>query len=361
MAGGSSRFHQAVQWIALLALLCAGCGGGITSAPPPPPPPPPGGGPFSAQPINDLGAGTYLGFTGGLYPNGSNAVPAAHNSAGLARANAVQSLDTSGNPSPTGKIVLLSIGMSNTTQEFCSAGGGLPCNSWTFMGQAAADAGVNKTTLALVNGAAGGQVATAWDSPVDSNYDRVRAILVQQLLSEQQVQVVWVKVAQSTPTVSLPSAQSDAVSLLTAMGNIARTLKGRYPNVRLVFFSSRIYGGYATTTLNPEPYAYESGFAVKWVVQAQIDQMANGGTVVDARAGDLNYNSAAPWIAWGPYLWANGLSLRSDGLMWQQADMESDGTHPSQSGEQKVGTLLLNFFKQSPYTKCWFVTGGACP
>ncbi|MCL4524722.1 MAG: hypothetical protein M1451_12565 [Acidobacteria bacterium] len=274
----------------------------------------------------------------------------------------MQPLDTSGNPSPTGKIVLLSMGMSNTTQEFCSQNSALPCNSWTFMGQAAADAAVNKTTLALVNGAASSQTAPTWDSPTDANYNRVRDTrLIPQGLSEQQVQVVWVKVAQSMPTVSLPNAQSDAVTLLTAMGNIARAIKVRYPNAQLVFFSSRIYGGYATTALNPEPYAYENGFSVKWLVQAQIDQMANGGNVVDARAGDLNYNTVAPWIAWGPYLWASGLNLRSDGLMWQSADMESDGTHPSQSGEQKVGALLLNFFKQSPFSKCWFVTGGTCP
>jgi len=68
-------------------------------------------------PLNDLGSGTYLGFQGGLYEGGSNTVPADHAAVGAARAAAVQPLDTSGNPSPSGKMVLLSVGMSNTTQE----------------------------------------------------------------------------------------------------------------------------------------------------------------------------------------------------------------------------------------------------
>jgi hypothetical protein len=312
--------------------------------------------------LNDLGGGAYRGFTGGLYPNGSNSVPAQHNTVGLQRANSVQPLDVNGMPSPSGKVALLSIGMSNTTQEFCSQGSGLPCDSWTFMGQAANDAAVNKTTLVLVNGAMGGRSAGFWDSPADADYDRVRdSALAPQGLSERQVQIAWVKVANPGPTIALPSAQSDAAMLLTQMGNIVRALRTRYPNLRLVFLSSRIYAGYATTNLNPEPYAYESGFAVKWLVQAQIDQMANGGTIVDARAGDLNFNTVAPWIAWGPYPWADGTNARSDGLTWIRSDLEGDGTHPAQSGEQKVGTMLLNFFKTSPYTKCWFVSGGACP
>ena len=35
---------------------------------------------------------------------------------------------------------------------------------------------------------------------------------------------------------------------------------GRYTSLRLVYLSSRTYGGYAVTGLNPEPAAYDSGY-----------------------------------------------------------------------------------------------------
>ncbi len=337
-----------------LLLGCAGGGptppGGDGTSPPP-----------AAQrvPLNDLGSGTYLDFPGGLYPNGSNDPPAAHTAAGLARAGAIRPLDPAGNPDPNGSYILLSIGMSNTTQEFCGGNSSTNCSSWSFMGQAAADPVVRKSGLVILDGAMGGRSASFWDSPADEDYDRIRdTILAPRGLSELQVQVVWMKVANPRPTVSLPSEQADAITLLMQMGNILRALKTRYPNLQLVFASSRIYAGFATTDLNPEPYAYESGFAVKWLVEAQIEQMAQG-RIVDARAGDLNYNTVAPWVGWGPYLWADGTRPRSDGLIWEPTDFQRDGTHPSQSGEQKVGRMLLEFLKTSPFSRCWFTT--TCP
>jgi hypothetical protein len=305
-----------------------------------------------------MGPRTYFGFSGGLYPDG-NEPPPAHLAAGAARAALVQPLDTTGAPSATGRIALLSIGMSNTTQEFCSAGGRTPCASWSFVGQALADPEVDRVWLRFVNGARGGQTASSWDSPTDPNYDRIRDVdLAEQGLTEAQVQAVWVKVANAGPNSSMPAANSDAALLVQQTGNIARALRVRYPNVRLVFLSSRIYAGYATTMLNPEPYAYETGFGAKWAIQAQIDQMAAGGTIVDPRAGDLNYDTVAPWIGWGAYLWGAGATPRCDELVWLPADFQSDGTHPSQSGEEKVGALLLRFFKRSPMTRRWFLALG---
>ncbi len=312
--------------------------------------------PLSFTPLNDLGPGLYLDqFQGGLYPNGSNEVPPAHAAEGLARALAIRPLNTLGEPDDDGKYVLISIGMSNTTQEFCSGITGA-CSSYSFMGQAAVHQAVDHTSLFVVDGAKGGKPAADWDSPNDPDYDRiVNELLTPNGLSEQQVQAAWVKVANPGPTVSLPDANADAYRLVRQMGDISRALKVRYPNLQQLFFSSRIYAGYATTTLNPEPYAYESGLAVKWLIEAQIDQM-NGGTD-DSLAGDLDYSSGvAPWLAWGPYLWADGLTPRSDGLIWEQADFSNDGTHPSVFGREKVGTMLMDFMLNSAFTQSWFLS-----
>jgi hypothetical protein len=313
------------------------------------------------MPLTGMGNTTYLGFAGGLY-SGGNTMPQAHQDAGIAFTAAVEPLNTAGSPDADGKYVLISVGMSNTTQEFCGASG-TACNAWTFAGQAAASASTNDEHLAIVDGARGGQPASAWESSSSENYDVVRDQRLAPLgLTEAQVQIAWVKQANATPSVSLPDADADAFDLQRRLGNIVRSLKLRYPNLKLVFLSSRIYAGYATTGLNPEPFAFESGLAVKWLIQAQVDQMANGGAVTDEVAGDLNYESGGtPWIAWGPYLWADGATPNADGLAWLPDDFESDGTHPSRSGEEKVATRLLQFFESSPHTTGWFLSSAAPP
>lgn len=309
---------------------------------------------FSATPINDLGTGTYLGFQGGLYPNGSNTMPAGHAAAGMQKASLIEPRNLQGNPDPNGKIVFLSIGMSNTKQEFCGpTGSGADCDAWSFVGQAINDPEVNHDTLVMVNGAQGGQTAPDWVSPTNLVYRNIKTGFLTPIgLSEAQVQAVWLKNANPGPDIGLPSPQADAYVLMDYFGDTLRALKIRYPNLQQVYISSRIYAGYTTSPLNPEPYAYESGFAVKWLIEAQINQMATG--AVNPITGDLNYNSVTPWISWGPYTWADGLNPRSDGLTWTPADYDPDMTHPSQEGETQVGSMLLEFFENSPHSESWF-------
>ena len=311
--------------------------------------------------LTDLGASFYKQYQGGLYPGGENVPPPEHDTEGRRRAAQIQPLDANGNPSAAGRIVLLSIGMSNATQEFCG-GAYVNCQAASFMGMAAADPQVEKQRLVIVDGARGGQVAAVWESPASAEYNRIRdAGLAPLGLSEKQVQVLWIKMANARPTVSLPAANADAIALAASTANVLRALRQRYPNVKQVFVASRTYAGYATTTLNPEPYAFETGLAMKWVIESQIMQMRGRPGPQHVNAGNLDYNTVAPWVAWGPYLWAEGPERpRSDGFYWTRQDFASDGTHPSTSGRAKVGQMLLDFFKTSPYTRCWFVSGHTC-
>ena len=314
----------------------------------------------SGVPLTDMRDHTYKGFSGGLYPGGGSVMPVEHAHAGIVRGRAVQPRRQDGTISATGRYVLLSVGMSNTSAEFCGKDTTVDCDSTSFMLKVDADPSVNHSALVVVNGSQGGHDAEAWDSATDEAYDVVRDVRLRaKRMTERQVEVVWIKQADAEPIVALPSLDSDAYTLEKRLGDILRSLKVRYPNLKQVFVSSRIFGGYAETTTNPEPFAYEGGFAVKWIVEAQVNQIRMG-RIVDPIAGNLDYTTVAPWIAWGPYLWANGTTPRSDGLTWTRSDFQLDGTHPTRSGKEKVATALLEFFKTSPQTKCWFVRGGIC-
>jgi hypothetical protein len=295
------------------------------------------------KPLTELGTGDYHGFPGGLYPGGKNERPADHETAGLALAQLVQPLDADGKPSANGKIVLLSVGMSNTTQEFS-----------TFKRVADDDRDKN-AKLVIVDGAQGGMSANRIINPEDNGSGTRYWTTVDQRLksagvSRAQVQVAWIKQADPGPTQGFPKY---ALLLQAELRQLVQHLHHRFPNLKLAYLSSRIYGGYAKTSLNPEPYAYESAFAVKWL----IDEQLKGGPA-------LNFDPAkaavkAPWLSWGPYLWANGTTKRADGLSYEESDFAGDGTHPSAAGQRKVAGHLLHFFKTDSTAKSWFLRPGA--
>jgi hypothetical protein len=295
-------------------------------------------------PLSELGTREYHGFQGGFYPDGKNQRPEAHEAAGLRLASKVQPLDTDGKPSAGGKIVLLSVGMSNTSQSSV----GFERELKGFHDRST----LRNPRLLFVNGAQGGMTAQAIQNPEDGGsgtryWTEVDRRLKSAGVTRGQVQVIWIKQADAGPSQGFPAY---AQKLQAELIRIVQLLPARFPNIKLVYLSSRTYGGYAKTRLNPEPYAYESGFSVKWLIEQQIK--GNAELNYDAEKGAIK----APWLSWGPYLWAQGSTKRADGFFYDETDFTAnDGTHQSASGQAKVGKLLLEFFKNDTTTRPWFV------
>jgi Cu/Ag efflux protein CusF len=291
------------------------------------------------KPLTELGTGKYKDFEGGLYPGGKNERPATHEEAGKKLAADVKPLDADGKPSDGGKIVLLSIGMSNASQA-----------SQGFE-RALADFDQKNPQLQFVNGAQGGMTAEVIDDPDDggrgAQYWRVVDDRLKQAgVTRAQVQAAWIKQADAGPRQGFPEY---AKKLQAEQKTIVQILHDRFPNLKLCYLSSRTYGGYATTALNPEPYAYESGFGVKWLIEEQLGDDA--GLNFDPAKGAVK----APWLSWGPYLWANGATKRDDGYSYDASDFGGDGTHHSPAGSLKIGQHMLEFFKSDSTTKPWFL------
>ncbi len=287
-------------------------------------------------PLTELGTNTYKGESGGLYGRGQNDAPAAHAEMARRLAAKIRPLDAEGQPAASGKIVLISLGMSNTTMEFSR-----------FRTEVERDP-AKSPALVIVDGAQGGQTASAWAKPEARAWTELENRLARASVTARQVQVVWIKEAEAQPA-RLGDFPAHAQFLKTQLITVLHLLKQKYPNLQLAYLSSRIYAGYAVTPLNPEPYAYESAFSVRWLIQ---DQMSGKSELnCDSAKGEVK----APVLLWGPYLWADGTTPRKgDGLTWAKEDFEGDGTHPSISGRAKVAQLLLKFFKTES-TAGWFV------
>jgi len=286
-------------------------------------------------PLTDLGPGLYLGlYEGGLYPSGANVPPAAHRLAARTAAAAIVPRDMSGAPAADGWIGSLSISMSNVNQEFS-----------VYERDADLDP-LRNARIVVMNGAQGGQAVDLIDDPTAVYWDNLGQRLAAAGLSPPQVQVVWLKMALAAPsTFAFPDHALEAEASAV---EVVRILKSTFPNLSLCFFSSRIYGGYSIEPAYGEPLSYETGFAVKWLIESQID--GDPGLNFDPGKGPV----VAPLLLWGPYLWANGTSPRADGLDWIAADMEEDGAHPSARGEAKVAAILDDFYSGSQVTRSWY-------
>jgi hypothetical protein len=281
------------------------------------------------KPLTELGSGSYKGEKGALYPGGSNKRPSSHTTIGKSLAEQrVLPRNPAGTPdAKNGKLVFLSIGMSNAEAEFRE-----------FVHAASADP-LKSAHVTVVNGAVSGQEASEISDPSARYWSVVDERLGEAGVTGPQVGTVWLKQAEGNEARPFPV---DAQQLEENLAKIVRILKERFPNLWLVYLSSRIYGGYAVTGVSPEPGAYQNGFGVKWVIERQLE----GSLPVGA--------GSAPWLSWGPYMWADGTDGRADGLKWVCSDFLADGTHPSRNGSEKVTEMLLDFVHTDATARIWY-------
>lgn len=290
-------------------------------------------------PINDLGTGIFRGLQGGLYPDGQNVPPNEHYNAGLDLANNIVPLDTNGQPDiVNGKIVFLSIGMSNTKQEFGKL--------IRFV-----DTLKNKNSyLELVNGAQAGweinkivsQDTTFWCNLIENLNTRG--------LTSNQVQVIWLKETEGFPIDNAPDTSFNVyVDYLKDKFKIAmHIISTKFPNARLCYLASRVFGGYSTNDKTPEPFAYYQGWSVKYLIEDQINS--------DTALTYSGSNQRSPWLLWGTYLWADGATHRSDGLSWICPEDYMDGVHLSDPfGQEKAAILVLDFFLNDKTAQAWLL------
>ena len=286
--------------------------------------------PERLTPLTDLGEkGRYEGEDGGLYGGGKNSPPDSHQRAAEEQLGRIRPLNTGGEPSDDGIIGFVAISMSNATMEF------------SRFKQDADNSPLKSPKVVIVDCAQGGQAMAQWVAADASPWRVARERLSAAKVHTNQVQAAWIKLANVRPTGSLQEHGRKLERDTLAVLHNARRM---FPNLRIAYLGSRTYGGYATSELNPEPYAYEGAFAARWLIQRQIKGDA-----------ELALNKS-PLLLWGPYLWAEGAKGRKvDGLVWERSDFVGDGVHPSPSGRRKVSELLLNFVTTDPNAKKWFL------
>jgi hypothetical protein len=282
-------------------------------------------------PLSELGVAGYQGFAGGLYPNGSNQRPSAHEQAGVALAQTIRPLNAAGEVDEAGYVLVLGLGRENTEMIFRALQRQINPRA----------SGVSRR-LTLLDVVSDDMSPAQLSQPEAAVWQRLDDSLQADGYSPEQVQIVWLRLtADRDPHWSFPDSAETAQNDLRAT---AQRLKAHYPNLKLLYLAGPAYGGYGGN----EPAAYEANFAIKWLIEEQIDGRA-----------DLQYDAGfAPWLSWGGYLWADGLTARADGLQWQCDDFSGQRLRISPSGRDKIANLLFNFFMSDPSAAPWFRADG---
>jgi hypothetical protein len=98
------------------------------------------------------------------------------------------------------------------------------------------------------------------------------AVITQRLpqanVTTNQVQALWLKQALAGPLNNYGAFPVHAQALRDMLAIIARNAMLHYPNLKLVYLSGRTRAYNNTPgSLNPEPFAFETSFPDKWLIE----------------------------------------------------------------------------------------------
>lgn len=287
-------------------------------------------------PINDLGAGTFLGKTGGLYPGGVN-MPFGTYATDLVKfARSITPRDAAGVATSGGVVGFIAIGGSTAGKMMTALTNKTVGNTLT------------NSSLKMANATNGEHLSSANSlmNPNDSIWTIIDEKLKRNKLAYAQVQVIYLETDDTAQVTGFPDRP---LKLKQDYLEAMHVFKSKFPNIRLVYLLGR-----TTTFLNPgkltihnvEPSPYYNGWACKWLIE---DQM-NGAPGTRYKGN----NAEVPLITWGWYEWAYGTSQpRKDGFTWEESDT-TDGLHGTPAGEDTLSSYFQNFLLTDPYAKIWY-------
>ena len=285
-------------------------------------------------PLTDLGAGTYLGFTGGLYPNGANKPSGTYATDLSAIASSITPLNINGIPDAAGGVGFIAIGASTC---------GILFNA--LRDKAAANSSVNPKLLF----ATCTEGATSIEEMQDANasyWNTVQTKLTRNNVTAKQVQVIYIETDDSVYNADFPARP---YRVRDKYETVIRLFKIKFPNIKLVYVNGR------TTTFidsskkkifNTEPCPYYNGWGCKFIIEDQINQVPS--------MAYKGANAVAPLVTWGWYQWCNANEPRKDGFVWTLNDT-SDGLHANSKGANILSNHFIDFLLNDTYAKIWFV------
>jgi hypothetical protein len=302
----------------LAALVTATSSAATPDAPPP-------------APLNELGAATYLGFTGGLYPGGASQPEGAQADALRKMSTAIQPLDKAGNPDAKGKVVLVGIGASVCRQIFDVL-----------------DETETRGAVVFVNCAKGGHDVNKISDPERKYWESAVDTVRKAGFSPGQVQAAWYQSDDLRDTrTDFPGRPQ---RLQESIAKNMRELKQHFPNTRICYHSARHTTAFApeagSKEKHGEPRPWHVGWSVKWLIEEQAAGKA--GLAFDGAGAE------APLMAWSTYFWTDGDKPRQDGYRWTREMNVADGVHLTGAGKIRVAGELLEFWRTDPFARTWF-------